>query len=646
VNQLIKCVSNRTLGVMIALVMIGSFMAKQPVMGQKQSEYQNFEQFQSSLQKLTKDYKDLATIESIGKTGSGRDIWLVTLANKEGTPIKERPGMLVSANLEGDHLVGAELALESMKYLLRNYQNEEAVKKALDEHVFYFLPKVNPDGAERNFAVPFVGTKTNSKPYDGDNDGRIDEDGPDDLNGDGIITVMRVEDPNGTYMEDPENPGLLKKADPVKGETGKYSVYWEGIDNDGDGFINEDPAGGVDINRNFMHAYPYYKADAGIHMVSENESRAVLDWVIKNRNVAVMLSFGESDNLISSPDSRGELSSGKGVSMFDFADASNSKADKVGMMSSGGFGMQYYMGMQFFMGGSQNQESSSGRSRRPARKPATSVNKEDIEYYSKISKKYKELTGIQSQPPLRKPAGAFFEYGYFQYGIPSFSTPGWGMDIPKDTTKKEEGGGRPQSRGSFSMRGGGMPGGGGSGNSGGDGVDARALKWLKKNNPDGFIAWEAVDHPEFENAEVGGFNPLAVTNPPADNLGELGRKHAEFMIYLSSLYPHVNIAQTEVKKHGGGIFRIKAEIENAGFLPTALQHGVTSRGVKPTMVQLGVDPKAIISGNSKTNFIQKLDGSGKRQKYEWLIRAKSGDLVTLKVVSQKGGSDSADLKMK
>ena len=108
--------------------------------------------------------------------------------------------------------------------------------------------------------------------------------------------MMRVKDENGLYTINKDDSRLMKKADASKGESGTYSVYWEGIDNDKDGFINEDPVGGVDINRNFMHEYPYYQDDAGPHMVSENESVALMAWIIKHRNIAIMLNFGESDN--------------------------------------------------------------------------------------------------------------------------------------------------------------------------------------------------------------------------------------------------------------------------------------------------------------------------------------------------------------
>jgi carbonic anhydrase len=41
-----------------------------------------------------------------------------------------------------------------------------------------------------------------------------------------------------------------------------------------------------------------------------------------------------------------------------------------------------------------------------------------------------------------------------------------------------------------------------------------------------------------------------------------------------------------------------------------------------------------------------LTGSDERVKYEWLIKAKTGDTVVLKVVAQKGGADSRSVVLK
>jgi hypothetical protein len=163
---------------------------------------------------------------------------------------------------------------------------------------------------------------------------------------------------------------------------------------------------------------------------------------------------------------------------------------------------------------------------------------------------------------------------------------------------------------------------------------------------DGFIDWEPYQHPTLGEAEIGGFRPFAATNPPTDKIAVLGQKHCNFILHLTSLFPNVSIAETSVTGFGAGLYRIKAEIENSGFLPTSLAHGVASRSVKPTMVQLDIDPDDIISGNEKTSFFQALDGSGRRQKYEWIVRGKPGAAITLRVVAQKGGTDTATITLK
>ena len=589
---------------------------------QEFTKYHTYDELTGALRSMVNDHRNIARLESIGKTLEGRDIWMVEIANRNGVPVGERPALFIGANFEGDHLIGSEIALYIVDYLLRNYNSNPEVKDKIDNNVFYIAPRINPDAAEMMFADVKTGRKTNTKPYDGDNDGRMDEDGPEDLNKDGFITVMRVKDPDGDYLIDPDEPRLMNRADSRSGEVGMYTLYWEGVDNDKDGFINEDPPGGIDINRNFQHEYPYYQPDAGWHMLSELESRAVMDWIIANRNVAIILTLGESDNLIVAPDSRGQLSSEKEVDMFAFADAGNASAGRVGMFAAGGGGFR-----GTGTGGMRQQVTQPTETRRPAgRQPATTVTTSDNDYFRDISTKYLELTGINQQPMVRNPEGAFFQYGYYQYGVASFSTPGWGITgAPAGPSRRL-----------------GAPG----GQTAQISVDRQLLRWMDNEGVDGFVNWTKYNHTDLGEVEIGGFKPDAVTNPPAARIASLGASHAEFAVYLSSLYAKVKIAETEVTDHGGGIFRIRAVVENVGILPTAFAQGVTARSVKPTMVQLGVDPEAIISGSNKTNFFQALAGSGNRQKYEWLIKGNSGDRIELKVVSQKGGSDKTTITLR
>jgi len=545
------------------------------------------------------------------------------------------------------------------------YETNAEVKRTLDEHVVYIVPRVNPDAAELMFADVKFARKTNERAFDNDNDGRIDEDGPEDLNGDGIISVIRVKDAGGELMIHPDEPRLMKSADPKEGETGAYKIYWEGIDNDKDGYINEDPAGGVDLNRNFQHQYPYYESDAGPHMVSEPESRAIMDYVLEHRNIAMILTFGESDNLIAAPTSRGELGPASPIDLLAFARDSIAGARQVGM-----FQTTRPAGFRFRGRGFQPQAAASEspqRRRRTDRQPETRINSQDLSYFQKVSESYRELTDIAGSSATRTPRGAFFQYGYFQFGVPSFSTPGWGLPAPPEGGRGKRSAARPTQQAAGTQRmappqgvaqtrmmAGGMPQRGGAAGrpagpapSVGDAsFDLRLLRWMNSEGIDGFIDWTSFQHPTLGEVEIGGFRPFAAANPPAEKIALQGQKHCNFILHLTSLFAKVTIAETSVASHGGGLFRIEAEIENSGFLPTSTAHGITSRSVKPTMVQLGVDPADIVSGSAKTSFIQTLAGSGRRQKYEWIVRGTPGATVTLKVVAQKGGTDTATLTLK
>ena len=457
-------------------------------------------------------------MESLGTTLEGREVWVLEVGNPSGTPLADRPAVLVVANLEGNHLVGSHLALEMVRYLTQN-ADDEAVADILNNQTVYVFPRLNPDGAEAMFAQVKWDRKTNASPFDDDNDGRVNEDGPEDLNGDGYITVMRVLDPAGAYMVDPEDSRLMKRADAAKGETGTHTLYWEGTDSDNDGFINEDGPGGVDLNRNFPHEYPYWQADAGLHMVSEVETRALMDFVLDHKNIGAILTFGLTDNLVTPPDSRGGLASANILDLPVFADASNAEIFDTGVFQAGGGGGRGFGGFGGFgRGNAFLRGAQPGRDNDPSSgaRPATTVNGGDVVYFTAVSDAYKEITGIKEVPVHRTPGGAFFQYGYFQFGVPSFSTPGWSLpagESEDERPARPAGGGaptQPAAGGRTPPAGAGarMPGGGGPpgmmggmsqarGQSApeGSGGDGKILKAMESAGIDAFADWTTYTHP-------------------------------------------------------------------------------------------------------------------------------------------------------
>jgi hypothetical protein len=241
------------------------------------------------------------------------------------------------------------------------------------------------------------------------------------------------------------------------------------------------------------------------------------------------------------------------------------------------------------------------------------VHRDDLRYYTEVSEAYEALTGIERVGVHRAPEGAFFDFGYFHYGVPSFSTPGWG--IPE--------------------------GGAGSGP-----VDLQLLTAMDSAGTEGFVQWEPYDHPTLGEVEIGGFRPHATTNPPATQIAELGEAHGRFIARLGGMLPRVRIVETSVTAHGGGLFTVEATVENEGYFPTALRHGVVAGAVDPTIVQIQVEPERIVTGDAKTSMIQTLAGSGTRESFSWLIRGSEGATVEIRLRAQKGGTDTANVTLR
>jgi len=173
---------------------------------------------------------------------------MIEIGPEIGQKSKSLPAVMVVANLEGTNPLASEAAL----YLCHLIIDKPEVRK---DKSWYILPVGNPDAAVKYFSKPLVKDARNSQPFNDDKDEKVDEDGLEDLNGDGLITMMRVKDPEGQWLPVPGEPRLMKKADWSKGEKGIYKIYTEGIDNDGDGQYNEDGPGGVDIGLNFPHLF-------------------------------------------------------------------------------------------------------------------------------------------------------------------------------------------------------------------------------------------------------------------------------------------------------------------------------------------------------------------------------------------------------
>lgn len=274
--------------------------------------YYDTKDISKALTKLHESYPAFSSLTSMGQSYEGRELWVLTIRNPLTGKDDEKAAMYVDGNTHGNELQGSEVCLYLAHYLLTRYGRDDYVTNLVDDRVFYIAPCVNPDGREAFLKEPNTphSSRRNRRPFDNDYDGLVDEDGYDDLDGDGRILSMRVRDPMGRWKTGADPRLMVRcKAD----EKGEFRLLgWEGVDNDQDGKLNEDGPGGVDLNRNFPSDWlpEHRQSGAGEYPLSEPETRATVAFLRQHKNIASIQSFHNVGAMIlrppgARPDDRG-----------------------------------------------------------------------------------------------------------------------------------------------------------------------------------------------------------------------------------------------------------------------------------------------------------------------------------------------------
>lgn len=258
------------------------------------------EEIGERMELMADTWPEFLSLGSLGDSYGGRELWIMTINNPDTGPAEDKAAMWIEANIHGNEIQGAEVALYTIWYLMENYDRIPDIRRMVDERVFYIVPTINPDGRDYFLHGAGSGARTGHVPVDSDGDGLFDEDGPNDLNQNGVIEQIRKHVPGqGTHRLDPEDDRFLIPVGP--GETGDWVLLGsEGIDDDGDGRVNEDPVGGYDPNRNWGSDWqPNYIQGGSMNYPFElPESRAINDFMMANPHISGVQSFHNSGGMI------------------------------------------------------------------------------------------------------------------------------------------------------------------------------------------------------------------------------------------------------------------------------------------------------------------------------------------------------------
>ena len=252
---------------------------------------------------MEKTWPRLLKLSSLGKSYGGRELWMMTINNPATGAEMNKTAMFIEANVHGNEIQGTEVSLYTIWYLMENYDRIPNIKRLVDERVFYILPTVNPDGRDYFLHGAGDGARTGHVPVDSDGDGKFDEDGPDDLNGNGVIETIRKYVPGqGTHRLSLQDKRIMEAV--PQGEKGDWIILGrEGKDNDGDGLVDEDPPGGYDGNRNYASDWQpnYVQGGAMDYPFQLPESRATNDFWMSHPNIGGMQTFHNSGGMILRP---------------------------------------------------------------------------------------------------------------------------------------------------------------------------------------------------------------------------------------------------------------------------------------------------------------------------------------------------------
>ncbi len=250
------------------------------------AEYLRYDGLTEALRALAAEHPDLCSVSSVGQSYEGREIWLAEITNKATGPAAEKPAFWVDGNTHAGEVTGSMAALHLIETLLGGYGGDAGITDLLDRQVFYVLPRLSPDGAERYLTTPHT-LRATVRPWPEPEE----QPGlhPEDVNGDGNILQMRVEDKNGEWRVSDHDGRLMVPRGPDEHGGTYYRVYREGVFKDYDGFERRiaRPLYGLDMNRQ----YPYHwqeEADqpgAGPYPLSEPEARAHVEALLGRKNV-------------------------------------------------------------------------------------------------------------------------------------------------------------------------------------------------------------------------------------------------------------------------------------------------------------------------------------------------------------------------
>ena len=574
-------------------------------------KYHGYTGTEKYLKDINKAYPSITELMEIGKSNFGRSIYVLVISNmktgttldahielqnmrKEGVknvavmkPYQGKPGQWICAAMHGNEYTGTEVCLYIIDKLVTGYGSDPEITDLIDKKVFYICPIVNPDGVYNSVELG-IAQRQNSEKVDNDGDGKINEDGPDDLNGDGNFTQFRYKDPKGRYViDDADSRLMVRIGNNEKTDKERYSVITEDKDNDDDGERGEDSERGIDVNRNFPEVWfreNGMQGGSGKYPTSSPEAHAIAEFFTNHTNILMGQYFHTSGGFTYRP---------------------------LGTSPHGSLHPKDVAVMDMIMGKKYLEILGEDVPKAWIYPDSLTQYKEELKD-TKVNKYAKQRgyelprgwrVSYNETRDQRYSFGMASDWMYMQYGVYSVTTELWNPmnDIDDFPTFEGE-----------------------------DAYLNRNRELLKYQDEqyggEYFIDWKPFKHPELGDGEIGGWKSPAGRNNafPGKPLINVCEKHWQFELFKATLLPELEItkatanilysansaqmatasgdgSEVTIKKGKGSgkykIIEVTVNIENQGNLATHIARGAQLAGNRPDVVWL-------VGDRDKITFMQ------------------------------------------
>lgn len=171
----------------------------------------------------------------------------------------------------------------------------------------------------------------------------------------------------------------------------------------------------------------------------------------------------------------------------------------------------------------------------------------------------------------------------------------------------------------------------------------QVLKYADAEPGEGFVDWQAFEHPQLGPVEIGGLKSVFWATPPPQAMPTIGARCAGFIIEHARRHPRLQVHELKAEPVAEGVYRVQATVANTGGLPTQITqqgHRIAKNG--PVNIRLVLPEGAALLSRTGLHEVAALAAMNGHVDLEWFVRAPQGAKLAVEARAPKAGVARAE----